>query len=141
MRETLRQVAANLWVSDLESAAEVGGDFTVVLDCTGKTTGRNVLESRPTGSTNHTWTVEDLDTLTDRAGRILEGQGTVLIHCRRGVSRSACAAAAVLLAQGKASSVKDALARTAIPGSPPASQSVSGLQKWWAAQNQMSLFG
>jgi hypothetical protein len=136
MIDTLREVMPGLWVSDLESARTLGEDFALVVDCTGW--------ARPTGSTGHTWTPEDLDGIVSRVAPLLESGEPVLIHCRRGVSRSACAAAAVLLATGASDSVKGALARTAYEAKKPSSQSVGGLRKWWKARvdaRQVGLFG
>lgn len=136
MQETLREVAPGLWVSDQDSAHALGGDFALVVDCTGW--------ARPTGSTGHAWTPEDLDAIVARVAPLLKAGKPVLIHCRRGVSRSACAAAAVLLADGGAATVRGALAKTTFESKAPSSQSVGGLRKWWKARvaaRQVGLFG
>lgn len=141
MLETLREVSPNIWVSDMESASIVGADFTLVIDCTGKGQHRdNVVHLRPTGSTSHAWTVTDLDAVAQHA---LAAQGPVLVHCRRGVSRSPCAAAAAILALGRAKTVDQALAMTKYQDATPASQSVAGLRKWWKERQprpQLALF-
>ena len=136
MIETLREVVPNLWVSDIESAAVVGEDFDIVIDCTGKgpTHGNpkvRTVSRRPSGSGSHAWTVEDLDWITKGTGYHLKAGHKVLIHCRRGVSRSATAAAAVLLKMGLAKNPKDAIRRTSFQGSTPATACVGGLNKWW----------
>ena len=132
MMETLREVSTNLWVSDIESAAIVGDDFALVVDCTGKARiGKNGIHARPTGATGHAWTVKDLDWITDLASTLVKDGRPVLVHCRRGVSRSPCAAAAVLLALGLAKNVDHALSKTKVFDTVPASQSVAGLRKWW----------
>lgn len=136
MQETLREVAPGLWVSDQDSAHALRGDFALVVDCTGW--------ARPTGSTGHAWTPEDLDAIVGRVAPFREAGKPVLVHCRRGVSRSACAAAAVILATGEADTVNGALARTTFESKKPSSQSVGGLRKWWKARvaaRQVGLFG
>lgn len=136
MVESLREVSPGLWVSDIDSAGILGDDFALVIDCTGKAPpARNKVHARPTGSTGHSWTVEDLDGIV----RLVEAHraaGPVLIHCRRGVSRSVCAAAAVLLATGVCSTVDGALIRTKFRGETPATQSVAGLRRWWRAREE-----
>ena len=140
MAETLREVAPNLWVSDFESAMTVGDEFALVVDCTGTSDYGNRIPARPTGKTGHTWTVADLERITIKVAARLSAGKTVLVHCRQGRSRSVCAAAAVLLEMGQVETVEEALAQTMLPGSSPASQSVSGLRKWWSARQQPTLF-
>ena len=132
--ESLREVRPDLWVSDQESARTIGDDFGCVIDCTGKHWQYpNTVNARPTGATNHTWTVDDLDRIVFIVTRMLE-HGPVLIHCRRGVSRSACAAAAVLLALGEAEGVATAIAKTRFEDQKISVNSMAGLKRWWAAR-------
>lgn len=142
MERTLRKVADNLWVGDVESAMEKADKFHVIVDCLGDTiyggTKAKILHARPTGSTGHAWTVRDLDRITNAITKVWPGH-RVLIHCRRGVSRSPVAAAAILLAAGRARNPEEALAITAAPGQRAATQSVAGLRAWWAAKAQQEL--
>lgn len=136
MRETLREVAPNLWVSDIESAEILGEDFDIVVDCTGKGPthgmgGVRTVKIVPTGKTNHRWTYKDLENLSKgTVGNLRHGK-KILIHCRRGISRSATGAAAVLLRMGKARNVAHALKLVQFGGSRPNSHSVAGLKEWW----------
>ena len=142
MQSTLRKVANNLWVSDVESAIEKANSFAVIIDCLGDTsyggTKAKILHVRPTGSTGHAWTIEDLNKITRVMSKVWPAN-RVLIHCRRGASRSPVAAAAALLAAGMAHDPEAALAKTAAPGLRPATQSVSGLLAWWADRQQGKL--
>ena len=146
MEETLREVRPGLWVGDEESAAILGDDYSLVIDCTGRgpTLGNGkTLPCRPTGNSNHAWTVADLNTIVSVVGCRIEAGGTVLIHCSRGASRSACAAAAVLLWLGEAETVAKALEKVKAEGRRPNSHSVGGLKKWWedyTARMQPSMF-
>jgi rhodanese-related sulfurtransferase len=146
LEETLREVYPGLWVGDEESAAVIGDDYSLVIDCTGRgpTLGNGrTLPCRPTGNSNHAWSVSDLSTIVGVAGLRIEAGGTVLIHCRRGVSRSATAAAAVLLWLGEAETVNAAIGKAQVEGQRPSSHSVGGLKKWWAdwsAKQQPTLF-
>jgi len=136
MMETLREVAPNLWVSDAESASVVGDDYDLVIDCTGNgpTKGNGKTASmRPEGKTNHAWTPRQLMKIAGGVTKHLANGETVLIHCQRGVSRSACAAAAVLMYSGQASTVESALMKTAWDGRQPASVTVGSLKRWWKA--------
>jgi len=136
MMETLREVAPNLWVSDRASAAVVGEDYDLVIDCTGNgpTKGNGKTASLlPEGKTNHAWTKRQLMKIAGGVSKHLDDGDVVLIHCSRGVSRSACAAAAVLMYRGEASSVESALAKTAWDGRKPASVTVGSLKRWWRA--------
>lgn len=145
MKSTLRSVAPRLWVSDAESVESVSPLMGVIIDCTGRApTASNKIHARPTGVTGHSWTVADLDRVVEWATAYLDDGKRVLIHCNRGRSRSTCAAAAVLLAQGIVDTVPAALARTGIPGESPVATSVAGLRKWWEAKQearQESMFG
>lgn len=138
MTETLREVAPKLWVSDIGSAGVVGEDFSLVIDCTGgqgPTNGNGrTVPVRPTGRTNHAWSEADLNTIVGVVTMRLEAGGNVLIHCNRGVSRSACAAAAVLLWTEQAESLAGALDKVAVEGRRPNNHSVGGLRLWWEAQ-------
>ena len=142
--ETLRQISdLDLFVSDRASAAIIGDDFSRVVSCIKDApTAANckTLVVCPSGKTAHIWEVGDLDQITTIVMMRLEVGGDVLIHCRSGVSRSTVAAAAVLLKMGHVDNVKEALKLASWEGRKPASQSVGSLKRWWAAQNQTSLF-
>lgn len=142
MERTLRKVADNLWVADVDSAVEKADKVHLIVDCLGGTTYNGtkakILRARPTGSTGHAWTPADLDRITNIVLRVWPSH-RVLVHCRRGVSRSPVAAAAILLASGRAKTIESALAMTAAPGQRPATQSVAGLKLWWAEKQQLSL--
>jgi len=132
--ETLREVHSDLWVSDQDSAQLMGDDFRCVLDCTGRNYHfPNTVNVVPTGTTNHTWTEDDLDRIVRIAVGMLQ-HGPVLIHCRRGVSRSACAAAAVILALGEADGIVSALEKTRFEDQKISVHSKAGLRRWWAAR-------
>jgi protein-tyrosine phosphatase len=134
MMETLREVAPNLWVSDRASAAVVGEDYDLVIDCTGNgpTKGNGRTASLcPEGRTNHDWTPRQLMKIAGGVSKHLADGETVLIHCQRGVSRSSVAAAAVLLRMGVASTVQEALVKTRWDGRQPASVTVGSLKRWW----------
>lgn len=133
--ESLRAITDALWIADAESALALRSEFEIVIDCTGEAPlGGNVYHCRPTGATGHTWTEDDLDWIAQKGALYLGRGKNVLVHCRRGVSRSPCAAAAILLATGQAGSVDAALAMTTLPGTSPATQSVAGLRRWWKAR-------
>ena len=142
--KTLRKVTNNLSVADLESANAVGSNYALVVDCTGKAAKTpNRVHLRPTGTTSHSWTVADLDAITEKAVPLLKEGKLVLVHCRRGISRSTCAAAAILLALGEARNVDHALSFTKYPDSTPNAESVTGLRRWWRAvqeRKQTTLF-
>lgn len=146
MRETLREVAPRLWVSDRASAEVVGDDYDLVIDCTGNgpTKGNGKTASMcPEGRTNHDWTPRQLMKIAGGVAKHLAEGETVLIHCQRGVSRSTVAAAAVLLRMGEASTVQEALMKTRWDDRQPASVTVGSLKRWWKAyqaQRQTKLF-
>lgn len=139
-KETLREVGTNLWVSDYASAQVIGEDFDLTVQCiTDVLTfarGTKHLEVTPSGKTNHSWTEADLNRIVFHAIDTLGRQGSVLIYCNRGRSRSACAAAAVLLASGEASDVQEALKKVSHNGSRPATTSIGGLNRWWRDRNR-----
>jgi hypothetical protein len=137
MTESLREVAPDLWVSDALSAEVLGPDFDLVVDCTGRGPHKNApwcLSQRPSGSTSHTWDADQLDFLVGEVARSLEAGGSVLIHCNRGVSRSTCLAAAVLLERGMSRDVYRALLQTKFPGSRINTQTQGSLKRWWDAK-------
>jgi len=136
--KTLRKVSVGLWVSDTQSAEDFSHPYVLLMDCSGKgVKSPRRVSCLPTGSTSHSWTVSDLNKIV---ARVKAHKGPVVFHCHRGVSRSTCAAAAVLLDRGEALTVEEALAKTSHKVHTPATQSVSGLQKWWAARQQTALF-
>lgn len=140
MPETLREVSNNLWVGDADSAAIVGDDFSLVIDCTGvgPTRGNGRTLSYP--ANGHKWQAANLTQIANLAGMRLENGGTVLIHCNRGVSRSACAAAAVLLWIERAKTADEAIEMVKWSERRPASVTVGSLKDWWTDQKQESLF-
>ena len=134
---TFRQVATNLWVSDRDHAIQNADNVAVIVDCLGDThyggTRAKILRARPTGSTKHRWTVEDLDKITRIVGTIWPAH-PVMIHCKRGVSRSACAAAAVLLAAGLVETIEGAMAVVEGPGEEGSRHSMRGVKEGGAAR-------
>jgi len=139
MKENLRQVGKNLWVSDRESAALVQDSFALILDCEGDGACENAVQVAPTGKTNHTWEAHDLERIIKLALPVLETQQDVLIHCRHGRSRSACAAAAVLIARQEAHDLEEALAKTRAAEKIPAVVTVASLRRWYHGIKQPSL--
>lgn len=131
MKETLRQVGKNLWVADLDSAVTVQDSFGLIIDCEGGGSCKNSLVMSPTGKTSHSWTARDLNQIISFALPALRNGKQVLLHCHRGVSRSACAAAAILIATGEAEILEDALAKVATSGRGPAVVTVSSLKGWF----------
>lgn len=128
-----RQVHPCLYVGSLAARAR-SNDFDLVVDCLGATTascGCPVVVVTPTGRTGHTWSAIDLGLIISEVVPVIEEGGTVLVHCRRGVSRSATAAAAVLLALGVVDDVDDALERARHPRRRPATSSEGSLKAWW----------
>lgn len=140
MPETLRQVHDNLWVSDIDSAEIIGDDVSLVIDCTGVGPTRGNGRTLSIVADGHRWDAESLTQIANLAGMRLEAGGDVLIHCNRGVSRSVCAAAAVLLWMGSAKSVDEAIDLVRWEDRRPATVTVGSLKRWWDAQKQMSLF-
>jgi protein tyrosine phosphatase (PTP) superfamily phosphohydrolase (DUF442 family) len=125
----MREVSDKLWVAGLEEAREWGDAVDLVIDC--------LTDHEPTGRTSHEWTPDDLDAIVARA-RVTEGD--VLIHCRSGKSRSACAAAAVLLDRGEAEDPTAAMRMARMEGSRMNPYSVRGLREWWDRRQQAGLF-
>jgi hypothetical protein len=139
--ETMRQINENLYVADMESACIMADEFDLVIDCTGHGPAHpKRIHVAPTGKGNHSWMPVDLDKIVDRAVRRIVLGEKVLIHCNSGVNRSATAAAAVLLATKKASTIDGALMRVKYKGNMPNSACVSGLRKWLKEQQQTRLF-
>jgi hypothetical protein len=126
-----RQIAKmNLWVSDCDTAAQTCGDYDLVIDCIDHSYNcDHKIVITPSGKTNHSWTIADLNKIITAALPVMKDGGKVLIHCRRGVSRSAVGAAAILLGSGRSQSVKMALLKSCVDGEPN-SQSVKGLSDW-----------
>jgi len=139
VNETLREVRPNLWVSDQESAAVLGDDYDLVIDCTGRGPTRgngHTVSLLPSGRTNHSWAPDQLNTIVFLATVRLERGESILIHCRRGVSRSACAAAAVLLWLEEAKDAKDALSKVAFGDQRMSGHSTASLKRWWKAEEE-----
>jgi len=142
--ETLRAITDQLWVADQKSAAILGSDFDLTVNCTGElpvARGSYMhLDQSPTGKTNHSWTASDLNRIVATVSEVIADGGTVLVFCKRGVSRSATAAAAVLLAAGVVSSIQEAIDLVRAPTRKPANQCIGGLRKWFDDRKQLSLF-
>ena len=132
-----------LMISGKAEVAQVGVAFDDIVDCT--TEGVQhlwmpaVLHCPPTGKNDHNWTVEDLDTIVELVKGCLDQDRKVLIHCGRGVSRSTCAAAAVLLYLGKAQSVEEAVALTRHPERAPVKTALASLEAWWLTRRNPKL--
>ena len=136
-QETIREVYPNLWVADQQSAEVIGMDFDYTVNCTGEMpvgAGLNHVNVPPSGTTAHAWKAPDLNEIVSHAVPVLEEGKTVLIYCKRGISRSATAAAACLLAMGEAPTLEDAIEQTRSRVRVPASQCVGGLKRWWESQ-------
>jgi len=134
--ETIREVYPNLWVADQQSAEVIGTDFDYTVNCTGELPlgiGLNHDNVPPSGSTTHAWEPSDISEIVGHVVPRLKEGGTVLIYCKRGISRSTTAAAACLLAMGEAPTLEDALDQTRSLVRVPASQCVGGLKRWWAS--------
>jgi rhodanese-related sulfurtransferase len=128
-----RQVHPGLYVGSL-AARGTTGDYGLVIDCHGAPAtpcGCPVAVAIPKGRMAHTWSAADLDSIVSLVVPVLHEGGSVLIHCRRGVSRSATAAAAVLLQLGLADDVDAAVAAVRHPTRRPASASAGSLRSWW----------
>lgn len=140
MSETLREIIPGLWVSDAESAAIVGDDFSLVIDCTGY--GPTVGNGRTLSvvANGHKWDAASLTQIANLASMRLDNGGNVLIHCNRGISRSVCAAAAVLIRMGTASTVTEAIGMARWSERSPASVTVGSLNRWADALRQQNLF-
>jgi len=131
IHETLREVSPDLWVSDRVSARMVGEDFALVVDCWGKTKDApNKMHARPTGKTNHFWTVHDLVEIAKAAKPHLVAGRPVLIHCSRGVSRSTCAAAAVMMILGRVDTIDEGIAKARFDESRINSHSIGSARKF-----------
>lgn len=130
-------------VASERDAVRMAGLFDDIIDCTTEGAPHlcrdHVLHVPPTGKNSHDWTSDDLDTITELAeGCLLSGR-KVLIHCGRGVSRSTCAAAAVLLVMGYAKTVEQAVNLTRDPDRVPVKTALASLSRWWADRHQLSL--
>jgi hypothetical protein len=132
-----REVAAGIWVGSV-AARKAGSRYDLIVDCLGAPNepndGCRVEVVTPNGRTGHTWEPGDLEAVVSVAAPVLGNGGRVLIHCRRGVSRSATAAAAVILHLGIAADVEDAVNMVRRQGSRPANSSVGSLSRWWSSR-------
>jgi protein-tyrosine phosphatase len=114
-----------------------------IIDCTSEGSQHahrsKVLHLPPTGTNSHQWEAADLNDIVDLAeGCLLKGR-RVLIHCNRGVSRSTCAVAAVLLHMGHATTVQEAVAMARHEDRVPVKTAQASLTRWWADRQQMAL--
>ncbi len=125
----MREVGDKLWVANLEEAREWADAVDLVIDC--------LDDHAPTGKTSHEWTPDDLDAIVTA---VKVATGDVLVHCRSGKSRSACAAAAVLLDRGDADDPTAAMRMTKMGTSRMNPHSVKGLREWWDRRQQASMF-
>jgi hypothetical protein len=136
-KETLRQVAPNLWVSDFVTGSILRSDFNLTIKCISEELPfcrgdhRTII---PTGGTPHTWSPEDLDRITFHVRGALDLEKRVLIFCHKGRSRSACAAAAVLLEMGLAKDVPEAIKKVSRRTGRPAKSTVDSLRRWWKSK-------
>ncbi len=132
-------------VANAKEVAKGGASFDQILDCTSEGVahthpfGEYVTHTPPTGSNDHNWTSEDLDAIVKKVSQWLEEDQWVLIHCGRGVSRSTCAAAAVLLHLGEAKTVEQAVEMCRDPYRVPVKTALSSLRSWWNEKRQMEL--
>jgi protein-tyrosine phosphatase len=132
----LRMVSPGIWVGPTASI-RTPHNFDLVIDCAGLLVDAPfpVEVATPSGKTAHTWTNRDLDRLVQVASPTLEAKGSVLLCCLHGRSRSATAASAILLAQGVAHDLDDAVTMVRLPGRRPAKSSKESLKRWWLARN------
>lgn len=133
----------DLYVASKVAVPANGGDVDIIIDCTpeGPTHqwAAKVRHVAPQGDNGHQWTRDDLDRIVGLAMNAL-GQGqSVLIHCNRGVSRSTCAAAAVLLAMGVTRSVNEAVTLCRHHERAPVKTAQASLCRWWDAHRQLQL--
>jgi len=134
-----------LYICGKDEVAAVGGAVQAIFDCTSEGASRHphmgkVRHVPPSGKNDHHWSPKDLDLITDLVSGSIRSGSKVLIHCGRGVSRSTCAAAAVLLHMGRASSVTEAVALACHPDRQPVKTALASLNSWWAGRCQLPLF-
>jgi protein-tyrosine phosphatase len=121
----------------------IGGAFDDIFDCTVEGESHEhqakVLHVPPTDTHSHRWTEDDLDVISELVMGCLEQDRRVLIHCGRGVSRSTCAAAAVLLSMGRATEVEQAVEMVRDSKRAPVNTALASLKRWWANRRQLKL--
>jgi len=134
----MRRPMPNLMVASAREIASCGRWADDIFDCTPEGVDHphrdKVLHLPPTGGNSHKWSPEDLDVIVELAEGCLDKNRRVIIHCGRGVSRSTCAAAAVLLHRGVTSDVDDAVARARNPERQPVATALASLRSWWVGR-------
>lgn len=151
MEPTLRTPAlegplVRLFVCGLRESLEIDHMVGLVVDCCGRGGDRtNGIVVRPSAG-DHRWAIADLDRIVGAVAPVLEAGGRVNIHCRSGRSRSTTAAAAVLLAMGRATNPDDAVRMVALNahkdgvGEAPDRRCMTSLHEWWQSRRQTRLF-
>ena len=126
----LDEVAPGLWVGP-QSARALQHLFVLVVDCRGSeaVAGDRVFVPR-SGKKGNLWEPADFDEMVEVVTSAL-GHGPVLIHCRVGRSRSVTAAAAVLLATGRASDPDEAYAMVQLRKGGVGELTRRCLLRWW----------
>lgn len=141
MRQPLQDLP--LMIAGKREVPAIGAQFDDIFDCTVEGLAHEhlnkVLHIPPTGTHTHRWEADDLDMIVELAEGCLDQGRRVLIHCGRGVSRSACAAAAVLLHMGKVAEVEEALALVKDATRMPVNTAQASLKRWWKDRRQMTL--
>jgi len=129
-------------VSSGEEAANSLDQFGLIIDCAGVVPDHpKKVVIKPTGKTNHTWSVENLDRIVSLIDKKWREGDDVLVCCARGVSRSVTAAAAYLLFVGEATTIQSAIDTCRNPTRKPSSHSIRGLKLWWHERHTGDLFG
>jgi len=136
-KETLREVSPNLWVSDLSSASVLRPDFDLTIQCVPDPLPSCRGDHRvivPSGGSPHSWSFRDLERITCLVRGALNLGKSVLIFCNRGQSRSASAAAAVLLDIGLCTAPDEAMKKVSSKRGRPAKASLDSVVRWWKAK-------
>lgn len=146
MRSPQLETPIRLFIGDLEEAETVQNLMDLVVDCCGLGGDRDNGMAVVPSAGNHRWAGADLDRIVSAVRPRLMAGERVLLHCRSGRSRSTTAAAAILLAMGKAATVDQALRLCARNthlqegGDAPDRRCAASLREWWHGRQQPRLF-
>lgn len=136
--ESLREISPGLWISSAKEAGILSDSADLVVDCRTRDRGdlpANAVQMCPSGKTNHSWEIKDLDAIVALVEPFLQENKTVLIHCQRGRSRSVTAAVAVLVAAGRAKGYEDGVKMARHPEFFPKQVCLGGLRNWLQSRN------